>query len=444
MPSTHSPGRPRSIHRAARLLLGALIALPGVASSATAAGPDAELTLDATVQLAAAGSRRATAAQAMALAAREAAAVARARPDPVLRAGVANLPIDGPDRFSLTRDFMTMRSLGVMQELTRADKRNARAERALREADAAGAAEQQALADAQRESALAWLDRSFQQTALELLQAQVAQAELQVQAAEALYRGNRGTLADALAARAQVEQLRDRADQTERDAMLAATRLERWIGADAARPTAARPAFTLPAWTDADLGHALATHPQIAAAARQESLALADAQVARTEARADWSVEVMFSQRGPAYSNMVSINFSLPLTWQREARQDREVAARQALAARSRAELDDVQRAHEAEVRAMLHEWRSHTTRLRRYDEQLLPLAEQRTAASLSTYRGGGGALAAVLEARRAEVELRLERLRLEADVARLWAQLAYLIPHSGGAMPHAAPRSQP
>ena len=44
-------------------------------------------------------------------------------------------------------------------------------------------------------------------------------------------------------------------------------------------------------------------------------------------------------------------------------------------------------------------------------------------------YRGGSGALAAVLEARRMEVELRIDRLRLEMETAMLWAQLRYLIP---------------
>lgn len=430
-------------HRSLRALALATGLAAGFCGAAIAQTAPA-LSLQEALRLAEERSRQLVAQDAAAASAREMAAAASQRPDPTLKAGIANLPIDGPDRFSLTRDFMTMRSLGVMQELTRADKRNARAERALREADAAAIAEQQALADAQRGAALDWLDASFQRSARGLLHQQAAQAELQVQAAEALYRGNRGPLADVFAARGQLEQLRDRIDQTERDATVAVTRLERWIGPDAARPAANRPAFTLPAWVDTELGHALAGHPQVAAAARQEELALADAEVARAEARPDWSVELMFSQRGPAYSNMVSINFSLPLAWQSEARQDREIAARRAQVARSRAELEDMQRAHAAEVRAMLHEWRSHMARLQRYDAQLLPLAEQRTSATLSAYRGGSGALATVLDARRAEVDARLERLRLEADIARLWAQLVYLIPQAAAPAGHAVPRSQP
>src|SRR5258708_34747183 len=44
-------------------------------------------------------------------------------PDPVLKLGVDNFPVNGPDQFSTTRDFMTMRPIGLMQEMTRGEKR---------------------------------------------------------------------------------------------------------------------------------------------------------------------------------------------------------------------------------------------------------------------------------------------------------------------------------
>ncbi len=68
-------------------------------------------------------------------ASREMAVAAGQLPDPVATLGINNLPIDTSDRFSLTRDFMTMRSVGVMQEFTRAEKREARAARFEREAE---------------------------------------------------------------------------------------------------------------------------------------------------------------------------------------------------------------------------------------------------------------------------------------------------------------------
>ncbi len=413
------------LHRCARRLMCALLAV----GSAAWAQP-APLSLDEAVALAAAQSSRVSASQAQADAARQLAVAAGQRPDPVLKLGINNLPIDGPDAWSLTRDFMTMRSVGLMQELTRADKRQARAARATGEADAALIGQRQLTADLQRDAALAWFERSFQQSMRELLVAQQTEAERQMQAAEAAYRGGKGTQAEALAARTELELLRDRIEQVDRMAAVATTQLGRWIGAAASRPAAPRPTLAPPAWAQDNLAEHLRAHPQIAGAAQQVALAQADAEIARADKQADWSVELMLSQRGSAYSNMVSLNLSRPLQWDQTQRQDRELAARQSQVSRAVAERDDLLRAHEAEVRVMLQEWQSHVARLERYDARLLPLNRQRNEAALSAYRANNGSLAAVLEARRAEIDTRIERLRIEMDIARLWAQLAFLESH--------------
>src|SRR5262249_39482694 len=98
-----------------------------------------------------------------------------------------------------------------------------------------------------------------------------------------------------------------------------------------------------------------------------------------------------------------------------------------------RAQREEETRTHVAEVRTMLQQWRSHRERLRRYDDELLPLAGDRTRAALAGYRGGTGQLAGVLDARRIEIATRMGRLRLEMEAARLWAQLNYLIPAGHG-----------
>jgi hypothetical protein len=83
-------------------------------------------------------------------------------------------------------------------------------------------ARQAAIADLQRDTALAWLERSYQESLRELLRAQIAQAELQVQAAETLYRSGKGSQAEVFAARGSVEQLRDGLAQVERQVAVAA------------------------------------------------------------------------------------------------------------------------------------------------------------------------------------------------------------------------------
>ena len=378
-------------------------------------------------------------------AARDTAAGAARLPDPVLRMGLDNLPVTGSDRFNVSKDFMTMRSVGVMQELTRGDKRKARLSQAERQVEAAEIGRRATVAELQRDAALAWLERSFLDSTKALIEAQIVQALLQAEAAETLYRNGKGALADVFAMRGQVEQWRDKLEQTERQIAVATTALARWIGADAVRPLAARPAFALPAWTQGELADHLDGHPQIAAAAQQVALADADAALASAARSTDWSVELMYSQRGPAYSNMVSVNVSVPLQWDRKNRQDRDLAARLAAAEAARSRYADVQRLHEADVRAMLHEWQSHERRLVRYDTALLPLAGQRSSAALASYRAGTGVLPAVIDARSSELEVQLERLRLERERARVWARLNFLLPtpdsaagaaHTSGARP--------
>jgi outer membrane protein TolC len=400
------------------------------------------LTLERALELAQQRSRQLTAQDAAASAAREMAVSAGQLPDPTLKAGINNLPVNGEDRFSLTRDFMTMRSIGVMQEFTRADKREARSARYEREADAALAARELALARLQRDTASAWLERYYRERVRELLVNQRDEARLQIDAADAAYRGGRGAQADAFAARSAVAQIEDRLAEVDRQVATANTQLARWIGESADLPLGGLPNTDAVRLNQADLDVELAHHPQITVMARQEDMARAEADIAQANKKPDWSVELMYSQRGPSYSNMVSLNLSVPLQWDQKNRQDRELAAKLAVVEQRRAEREEATREHVAEARAMLQEWRSNRERLMRYDDALIPFAAERTRAALAAYRGSTAPLAGVLDARRAEIDIRIERLRLALDTARLWAQLNYLVPV--GHTPTAVPATQP
>jgi outer membrane protein TolC len=173
----------------------------------------------------------------------------------------------------------------------------------------------------------------------------------------------------------------------------------------------------------------LSHHPQIAMLDRQADIAAAEARLAQANQKADWTVEVAFQQRGQAYSNMVSVGISLPLQWDRKHRQDRELAAKLATLEQARAEREEMLRAHIAETQSLVAEWQSGRERLQRYQSELLPLATQRTQAVLAAYRGGKASLADVLAARRGEIDTRLQALQLEADTARVWAQVNFLFP---------------
>ena len=419
--SPATPGAGRRLRRWAPMLalFGAALCL---ASPARAA-----LSLPQALQLAEDRSRLPAAQDAAATSAREMAIAAGQRPDPTFKLGLASLPINGPDAFSLTRDSFTMLTVGVMQELTRSDKLQARAARFEREADAALAARGLALANLRRDTAIAWLDRHFLERWRDLLQQQHAETALQIEAAEAAYRGGRGLLTEVFAARSALAQVDDRLRQLGPQIGSATIRLARWVGPPAEQALAAPPALDQVGLASGALQAQLEHHPQIGVLASQQALALADARIASTARRADWSLELGYSQRGPAYSNMLSISLAIPLRWDPAQRQDRELAARLATVEQLRAQRDEAQREHLAQAQAWLQQWQGQRKRLAFHDSTLIPLAAQRTQAAGIAYRSGGVGLSAVLEARRLEIEARIERLRLETEAAGLWAQLEYL-----------------
>ncbi len=408
------------LRKALRWLLLALVLPAAVLAQPT-------LSLERAVQLSLQRSRQLPAQDAQAESARHMAVAAGQMPDLTLKLGINNLPVTGPDTFSFTNDFMTMASIGFMRELTRNDKLKARSARFEREADVALADRAMTQINLGRDAAVAWLERHFQERMRSLLKTQRDEAHQQVEGAQATYRGGRGSQADVFAARTLVAQIDERLQQIEQNIAVAQTRLVRWVGPDGYQPLAAAPDLTQVPLNSNELEELLKSHPRITVLEKQEGVARAEVDIAQTEKKSDWSMELMFSQRGPAYSNMISINFSLPLQNNQANRQDRELAARLLRVVQIQAERDEALRERAAEAGVWLQQWQGNRKRLETYDRDLIPLGAQRTQAALAAYRGSGP-LVAVLEARRMEIDVRLDRLRLETETAGLWAQLNHLI----------------
>ena len=179
-----------------------LIALWVAAAPSVAA--DAPLTLAEAQRRAVERSFQIVAQDAAVTASRHMAVAAAQLPDPMLRAGIDNLPVTGPDRFSLGNDFMTMRRIGVMQELTRGEKRRLRSERFTLEAEKSLAEKTGMIAAIQRDTALAWLDRYYAEAMARVIDEQMAQSRLEIEATESAYRAGRGNQADVFGARSAV------------------------------------------------------------------------------------------------------------------------------------------------------------------------------------------------------------------------------------------------
>src|SRR5437879_13727490 len=129
-------GRGRRHPHGTASALAVTLSLGGAAFGARAEAP---LSFEQALHLAQDRSRQLVAQDAAASAAREMAVAAGQLPDPTVTAGINNLPIAGPDRFSVGRAFMTQRSIGVAQAVTRLGQREARAARFDSEAHVADA-----------------------------------------------------------------------------------------------------------------------------------------------------------------------------------------------------------------------------------------------------------------------------------------------------------------
>lgn len=402
-------------------VLAVLLTLP-----AWAAGP---LTLQEAVGLAVGRSQQLAANNASITASREMAAAAGELPDPVLKLGVENLPVNGPDRLSLSRDFMTMRRLGLSQELPSAQKRQLRSERFDREAAKTFAERQLTIANIERDTAIAWIESYYTGQMRDLVLRQIDETRLQVQTAQSGYGTGRNSRADVLAAQAALVMLEDRLNQVDRQGRNASWMLARWVGDAAKRPISdAAPEWQASRLDEGPLEEHIPFHPDLIMATAQVESAKTEARLAQANKKADWSVEAMYSQRGSAYSNMVSIGVSIPLQWDQKNRQDREVAAKLAMVDEAQAKFEELLRHHEAELRNLLNDWRTGKVRVARYRDELIPLSKQRADASLAAYRAGKGDLAATLAARRDEVDARMQALTVEMETARAWAQVNFLI----------------
>jgi outer membrane protein TolC len=369
------------------------------------------------------------AAQRSAIAAAEQAAVsARQLPDPKAIVGIDNLPVTGTDAWSLTSDFMTMRKIGVMQDFPGAGKRDLKGKLAER----VTAREQAMLVDVQaalrRDVASAWVDRYFAERMGTVVDRQIAEAQLQIDAMRAGLKTGKTQTADLLAVQLSQQTLLDKRSEFDKQGARAKAMLSRWLGGAAARPLAP---FKLPVVLEEQgaLADHIAHHPHVQALERQVDVAQSEAALAKAASNPDWSLEFAYQQRGPTFSNMISVQVSIDLPLFQKNRQNRDYAAKLALVEQARDLREDAIRQHLAEAQAASADWDAATSRLKRFDESLLPLSQQRADAALAAYRGGRGDLASVLQARRDELDIKLQQLQLTADQARAYAQLLYFLP---------------
>ncbi|AIO66257.1 TolC family protein [Burkholderia oklahomensis] len=413
--------------RRARLRARTLVAALTFANAAAAFAQQTSFTLDAALQSATDRSAAMQAAQASVQASAELAVKAGQLPDPMLKAGIDNLPIDGPQRFTIGQESMTMRRIGIEQEWVSGDKRRLRAALANEVVGRERAGYLAQLANVRQQTAVAWLNATYAKKALALQRELVDAMNRELAATQAAYRGAKATAADALQARALLAQARDQQLKARQAFDVALIDLSRRTAVPVSDVSGEPPAPVsfVPSLPSDELRH---VQPKLIAADGDVAVADADVAVASSERRPNWTWEIAYQQRGAPYANMVSIGVTIPLPLNRRDRQNRDVAEKRALATKARLMYEDARRQVEADIRTQSATLASGCARLAELDRSLLPAADERVRLADAAYRAGAGSLADAFAARRARLDARLQVLDLERDVAQTWAQLEYQV----------------
>lgn len=353
----------------------------------------------------------------------DAAIAARQLPDPKIKLALQNVPTDS---FSLSEDFMTQRTIAIEQMFPGGNKRELRGRRGEQEAAQAAAQVLTQKRMLRRDSALAWLDLFYATQSERLIREQLREARAAVDASRIAYGANKNSLEEILIAQHMTNQLRDRTLELAGQIGRARAGLRRWIGEAADRELAQiLPPPQVPSLEQ--LKAHLPEHPEVAVYDNAIATAESDMALARQGTKPDWSIELGYSKRGSAYSDMVSVQLAFDLPVFPANRQSRDAAAKQGLVERVRSQRDDRLRSLNAELAADYAEYQATLSRIETLEKDTLPNVERRIRAAQISYQNSKIPMTSVYEAHHTELGSRQQLLAQRVALARIEARLRYL-----------------
>ncbi len=357
-------------------------------------------------------------------AARQASIPAGALPDPKLALGFDNVPIEGPNSFSLSSEPMTMTRFGLMQEFPNESKRDARVAVARGRIDLTEAQSRITRLTVLRETALAWIARHTVERQLARIDALDSENRVFDAAIRARIAGGKGKALEAVASRQEAALIEARRDDLTARRQQAIAALKRWIGPRAEAPLQG----SVPEWSiNRDvLTHELHGHPELSIFDPRERVLNAEVAEAQADRKPDWALEMAYLKRGSQYGDMAMLQVSFDLPVFAATRQDPKISAKLAERAGLDAEREAVMREHAAMLEKDLAEYQRLDNAVRRQRQVLLPLASEKVDLAMAAWRGGKGELVDLVMARRELIDADLEAIALEGARRQMAAQLHF------------------
>lgn len=350
-------------------------------------------------------------------------------PDPKLKFGIENVPVQGSNDRRLTREGMTMQRVGIMQSYVSQQKRERKAQTLQAEARGVLAKSEAVRAALQRDTAQGWLELALTQQALETARRLVNETARQLQLQKASVGSGSASPDSVLALRMTLSAMRDKETLAGRDVQLAQSRLLQLTGQPISEVQGPLPRYQrLPAEVS-QLEEAIVRHPEVEAARREADTAKARSAQSAVAAIPDVDVEVFYAHRAEGYDDMAGVMFTVDLPLFQSGRQDKDYAADVSRSLQAVDELTLLKREHLAQVQTLVAQYQAAQTLWQRQRDEVLPLQHQRLTVLAAQYRSGQSALPELLESRRSVLDSELAANQAEREMARTWAAIQWLIP---------------
>ena len=384
-----------SIQRCVTALVAAMfvsVAHPQVTMRDAATGGDAAVALKPLIAEALKNNPEIKAASNEAEAARQRVSPAGALDDPMLEAGLLNVPTDS---WRLNREDMTMKMLGLTQRLPFPGKRALRREVAAKDAEAVEQGYRETVNRVVREVKLAYYDLALAIESARLIKDNTLVLEQFLRIAENRYTVGQGTQADVFKAQTQLAKMSEELLRMEREVPVMDAELAKLLGrTGAAAPVEAR----LPRLqeTSFDLGAlretALQRRPQLLALRTLVDKGGAAIDLARKDYSPDFDVRFSYGQRdnmldGTKRPDMASLTVAINLPIWGKDKIDPRVAEARVM----RDQAMSMYQAQQNEVFAKLRQQAAVAEQSRRsaqlYDTAIVPQARLAVESALAAYR---------------------------------------------------------
>jgi len=351
-------------------------------------------------------------------------------PDPKLRLGAINVPVD---TFDLEQEAMTQLKVGIQQNFPRGDVLSIKQQQSQYLSRAAMSMADDTQLKIIRDVRETYLNLFYEVSAYQIIRETRQLFSELVKITESSYAAGRVNQQDVVLAGLELSRLDDRSTKIQAMEESYRAQLSQWIG-DPAWNSISMEFPLLPELPEQiDLNQVIPQHPLIRAESAKVNASKQMTEMARQDYKPGWSLLVDYGFRsgnnpdGSERSDFATAMVSLDVPLFTGSRQDKRVASSEKKITSARYSKDDQMRKLKQLYEKNQHLWMRLGEREEIYKNSLLTAAKNNSKASLKAYQSGVSEFNTLMRAQITELDVRLEDLRVRVDRAVAQAKLLYI-----------------